>query len=80
MLSLNIFSASLEELKTIPKSAYQKCFEHWKKRWPKCLISKGNYYEGDNIDIDEQIHIFREKIIPLILNGLRLSGYQAWAP
>jgi hypothetical protein len=23
--------ASLEELKTIPKSAHQKCFEDWKK-------------------------------------------------
>ena len=24
-----------EALKTIPKSAYQKCFEDWKKRWHK---------------------------------------------
>ena len=41
-----------QELKTIPKS-YQKCFEDWKKRWHKFIISGGDYFEGDNIDIDE---------------------------
>ena len=45
--------ASLEELKAIPKSAYEKFFEDWKKRWHKCIISKGDYFEGDKIDIDE---------------------------
>ena len=40
-----IKTASLEFLKTIPKSAYQKCFEDW--------ISEGDCFEGDNIDIDE---------------------------
>jgi hypothetical protein len=43
-----IKTALLEKLKTIPKSAYQKCFEDWKKCWHNCIIS-----EGDNIDIDE---------------------------
>lgn len=48
-----IKTASLEELKAIPKSAYQKCFEDWKKRWHKCIISEGDYFERDKIDIDE---------------------------
>jgi len=48
-----IKTASLEELKAISKSAYQKCFEDWKKRWHKCIISEGDYFEGDKIDIDE---------------------------
>ena len=48
-----IKTALLDELKTIPKSAYQKCFEDWKKRWHKCIIFEGDYFEGDNIDIDE---------------------------
>ena len=48
-----IKTASLEELKAIPKSAYQKCFEDWKKRWHKCIISEGGYFQGDNINIDE---------------------------
>jgi hypothetical protein len=48
-----IKTASPEEHKTIPKSAYQKCFEVWKKHWRKCIISEGDYFEGYNIDIDE---------------------------
>ena len=48
-----INTASLEELKVIPKSAYQKCFEDWKKRWRKCIISEEDYFGGDKIDIDE---------------------------
>ncbi|KYN50340.1 hypothetical protein ALC62_14059 [Cyphomyrmex costatus] len=48
--------ATIEEIKTalleelIPKSAYQQCFEDWKKRWHKCIISEGDYFEGDKID------------------------------
>ena len=48
-----IKTASLEELKTIPKSAYQKCFEYRKKLWHKCIASERDCFEGDNIDIDE---------------------------
>ena len=48
-----IKTESLRELKDIPKSAYQKCFEDWKKRWPKYIISEGDYFEGDNIEIHE---------------------------
>jgi len=44
---------SLKELKAIPKNAYQKGFEDWKKRWYKCIISEGDYFEGGKIDIDE---------------------------
>ena len=46
-----IKSESLRDLRDIPKSAYQKCFEDWKKRWHKCIISEGDYFEGDNIEI-----------------------------
>jgi hypothetical protein len=48
-----IKTASLEELKIILKSAYQQCFEDWKKRLYKCIISEGDYFEGNNIDIYE---------------------------
>ncbi|KYN10206.1 hypothetical protein ALC57_17658 [Trachymyrmex cornetzi] len=48
-----IKAASLEELKAIPKSAFQKCFDDWKKRWHKCIISEGDNFEGDNIILDE---------------------------
>ena len=48
-----IKTESLRELKDIPKSAYQKCFEDWEKRCDKCIISEGDYFEGDNIEIHE---------------------------
>ena len=48
-----IKTASLEDLKTIPKSAYQKCFEDWKKRWHKYIIFEGDYFEGNNRDVKE---------------------------
>ena len=50
--------ASLKELKAIPKIEFEKCCEDWKKRWHVCIISNGDYFEGDNINVDEQINIF----------------------
>ena len=46
----DIKSASLKELKAIPKIEFEKCFEDCEKRWQKCIISNGDYFEGDNID------------------------------
>jgi len=46
-----IKAKSLNELKIISKSAFQKCFEDWKKRWHKCVISDGDYFEGDHINM-----------------------------
>lgn len=48
-----IKAASLKELKAMPKSSFQKCFDDWQKRWHKCIVSKGDYFEGDNIILDE---------------------------
>ena len=48
-----IKSILLEELETIPKSANQKCFEEWKKCWHKYITFKGDYFEGNNIDINK---------------------------
>ena len=49
----DIKSASLKELKAIRKIEFEKCFEDWKKRWHKCIIYNGDYFEGDNINVDE---------------------------
>ena len=49
----DIKRASLKELKAIPKIEFQKCFEDWKKRWHKYIISNGDYFEGDNSNVDE---------------------------
>lgn len=45
--------ASARALKDIPKSDYEACFESWKKRWHRCILSNGDYFEGDEIDSDE---------------------------
>ena len=44
---------SEQELLAIPKSTFQKCFEDWKKRWHKYIMSEGGYFEGDKIVIDK---------------------------
>ena len=38
---------SLEGLKNIPISEFKKCFEQWEDRLPKCVVVKGEYFEGD---------------------------------
>lgn len=45
---------SLQELKLIPKNAFEKCFDDWVTRWHKCIISEGAYFEGDKINLDEK--------------------------
>ncbi|UYV83566.1 hypothetical protein LAZ67_23001490, partial [Cordylochernes scorpioides] len=45
-----IKTASKEELKKILKNDFLKCFEDWKNRWHKCIISHGDYFEGAKID------------------------------
>ena len=32
---------------------FNKCFDDWKKRWHKCIISGGDYFEGDEIYLDK---------------------------
>ncbi|UYV65528.1 hypothetical protein LAZ67_3004596 [Cordylochernes scorpioides] len=44
-----IKTASKEELKKILKNDFLKCFEDWKNRWHKCIISHGDYFEWDKI-------------------------------
>lgn len=48
-----IKTASKEELNKITKNDFSKCFEDWKKRYHKCIMSDGDYFEGDKIDIHE---------------------------
>ena len=42
---------SKKALKAIPENEFNKCFDDWKKRWHKCIISGGDYFEGDEIDL-----------------------------
>ena len=51
--SEDIKRESMRALMAIPESGYLACFEDWKKRWRKCIISGGHYFEGDEIDLEE---------------------------
>jgi hypothetical protein len=37
------------QLHTIPKQAYQHCFQRWKDRWAKCVEWQGANFEGDYV-------------------------------
>ncbi|UYV70543.1 RGS7 [Cordylochernes scorpioides] len=55
-----IKTASKEELRKNQKNDFLKCFEDWKNRWHKCIISHGDYFEGDKIAVSHIKHSFLE--------------------
>lgn len=48
-----IKAESKRELMAIPEDEYKQCFENWKKRWHSCIASGGDYFEGDDLDLEE---------------------------
>ena len=46
-------AASKKALKAIPEIEFNKCFNYWKKRWHKRIISRGDYFKGGEIDLDK---------------------------
>ena len=40
-------------LEAIPKIEINKCFDGWRKRWHKCIISGVDNFEGDEIGLDK---------------------------
>ena len=47
----NIEKAVTDQLKVIPVSNYQRCYEDWEQRLRRCVTSQGNYFEGDKLDL-----------------------------
>jgi histone-lysine N-methyltransferase SETMAR len=43
----DVIQNATAQLHTIPKQAFQNCFQRWKDRWAKCVESQGAYFEGD---------------------------------
>ena len=37
----------------IPEGEYKQCFENWKRRWHSCIASGEDYFEGDDLDLEE---------------------------
>ena len=40
----------LQDLGAIPQNTFQDAFQNWKKRWERCINSRGEYFEGDKSD------------------------------
>jgi len=45
--SVEIKEDLMAELCSIPKEAFQECFQNWKKHWEQCIKSGAEYSEGD---------------------------------
>ena len=39
---------AIRELRAITENALQEAFQQWKKRWERCIASRGDYFEGDS--------------------------------
>ena len=48
-----IQAESQKALKAIPEIEFNKCFDDWKKRWHKGIISRRDYFEGDEINLEQ---------------------------
>jgi hypothetical protein len=40
-------------LNELTKKDMQHCSQEWEKRWTKCILSGGEYFEGDHIPVPE---------------------------
>ena len=38
----------IKELCSITESVFQEAFQQWKKRWERCITSRGDYFEGNS--------------------------------
>ena len=39
---------AIREYRAITESAFEEAFQQWKKRWERCIASRGNYFEGQS--------------------------------
>lgn len=44
---------SKKVLKTAPEIDSSDCFEDWQKCWQKYVLSDGDYFKGNEIDLEE---------------------------
>ena len=47
----NIEKAVTDQLKAIPVSDFQRCYEEWEQRLRRSVASQENYLEGDKLDL-----------------------------
>jgi hypothetical protein len=39
---------AIRKLRAIVESGFQEALQQWKKRWERCIASRGDYFEGDS--------------------------------
>ena len=49
---------TVRALKAIPTDDFSACFEDGRKRWHKCIGVGVDYFEGDDVDLEELMKIF----------------------
>ena len=47
----NIEKGVNDQLKAIPVSDYQRCYEEWEQRLRRYVTPQGNYFEGDKLEL-----------------------------
>ena len=48
---MTIKSKTTSLLKSLREEEFKRCFQQWKQRWDKCIVSNGEYFERDHIDV-----------------------------
>jgi hypothetical protein len=41
----DIIKSASEELKRRLQNSFQECFQHLSRRWQKCIVAQGDYFE-----------------------------------
>jgi len=47
----NIQKVVTDQLRTLPHEDFQYCYWEWEQCLRRCVVSQGNYFEGDNVDL-----------------------------
>jgi len=49
----DIRNNTMAALKAIPQNQFQNRFEGWTRRWHRCIVSQGEFFEGDHGGIQQ---------------------------
>jgi hypothetical protein len=39
-----------DQLRALPHTDFQHCYQRWEQHLRQCVASQGNYFEGDDVD------------------------------
>ena len=48
-----IKAETTRQMKSLTTEDFLRSYQQWKQRWQKCILSQGEYFEGDHIEIPE---------------------------